>query len=198
MSTAKTYLSDQKIKTLTDYFERVLPTKTRSELIKIKSKYGLELYSTKKENRQRFWNFAIGQMKQKGIYNENKKDVWERTNEFVNENYPNEWKVLNAFDAEPIWNWYYNFVKQNFVERLEWLQLVECSDYQKLFTEKYSKKNVDPQTFKKTNELLKIIEKFYNELPDEFQRNSLKFAFDAYLIDGDEQLFFNKLNYVQR
>jgi hypothetical protein len=209
-----TYLSSERIKTLKSYLTTVLPNKTRTTLLNIKLKTGLELYYDTKSNKQLFWDYIQNEVRnlnnsvsvnfnsemQKGNFN----NAVEIIKSYIDSQYKNEWQTVCELNDNPqyldgtlrtsINEYIKRFCDINKAQSMNIKDIIESQSIDD-YLKQYSRENVDPEILKKTETIKKAVDSFYKDI----QYNSNEYwifnnAVNEYLQNKDEQQLHNLLH----
>lgn len=197
------YLPENRIKELKSMIETELPEKDRKILKKIQQETDGQISLSGQHNQtitkyyEWIWkewvkdpeinNWILGLRQQSG-YNESQ--ITNRNWEYIDKNYKKEYEVIVKYDLRLIDTHLNNFTRNNNVDPLFIITLIECDDVDELLSQKYSKKNVDPVLIKRTEKIKNNIDNFFMGV----DWNIFLFSLIEYQKTKDENQLHNNLN----
>lgn len=199
------YLSEEKLKVLKSYLNEKLPNKVRAGLLQIKLKFGFDLYYDSLDNQRVFWKYCNDELHKSndilaaGFNIELSRGETIKAGNilkiYINQKYSYEWQLMQTFDATGIENWLNGicgFCKENHIDRIDLKELIECPKIDNYLDEKFSKKNVNPESLKRTKIIIEGINALYQNA-DEFYL--LQEAVSNYIFyKKDESILHNMIN----
>jgi hypothetical protein len=209
----KTYLSDEKIKSIKAYLNTVMPKDVRETIKNLYEKHGLELFQKTTDNKEIIWRFVSNEMTKdetcyncwglqennltykellhKGHYHEARQIL----DKYVEKHYKKEWQVVTEkFDPSKIWlNLNLNVKNDNKIEPFSLKEIILSKSLDEYF-ERFEKKNCDPELTKISDNICKYIDSVYSQKRGEDNYNRYQEAVKTYMISGEKYLLHNILN----
>lgn len=175
------YLPQEKIKELREIINRNFPNKSRVIWKRIiqqmgSDNVGLDVYKNVQNYKEWTWEqfrqnepeiFAKvvqnRNLNGRGYFSEIEVEKW--FNDFLEKNYKDEMSVI-WIDLNQIVNWEVRQIIESFgVDPLYLHEILNCQDLDELINQKYSKKYVDAELVKRTEQIKKNIDSFFLGVP---------------------------------
>jgi len=175
------YLPQDKIKELKEIINRNFPNKSRVIWKRIIEQMGSDnVGHDRYKNVERYREYTWEQFRKKepetfekvlyqrnlngfGYTSENQVQEW--FNDFLERNYKDEMSVISN-DLNEILNWEVRQIIESYnVDPLYLHEILECEDLDELLNQKYSKKYVDAELLKRTEQIKKNIDTFFCDVP---------------------------------
>lgn len=201
------YLDDKTLQGLKNYVNSKLTKDVRATLLELKLKTGIDCFDDAKELKNALWRYAENELKQQhdvmtADYNNkiNKGDIYGAGDivlEYINKHYKKEWEIVTKFNVKEIQNHFNgicsvlsnNKIRSVHITVKELIEAININDY---LDERLSKKSVDPELIKMSENILKELKNFNEQLKKSGKNyRQVRYAFDVYFDDKFSDTYLN-------
>lgn len=203
------YLDDKTLQGVKNYVNSKLTKDVRATLLELKLKTGIDCFDDDKELKNALWRYAESELKNKhdamtATYNNclSKGDVYgagDVVAEYIRKHYKKEWEIVTKFNSKEIQNYFNgltgilhnNKINTVYITVKELIEAINIGDY---IDERLGKKSVEPELLKMSENILKEMNKFNEQLMKSGRTyKEVKYAFDVYFDKNFSETYQNNV-----
>ena len=208
-NTNSTYLSTNQINQIAGLIETVFTPNNKSTIKQLEAKFGIKFDGNRQNNLNKFWEYCTDELGKdntkkiqtgqtlKEAVESNKKNgnftytIRDYVEAHIQKHYKKEYVFLSHFNTEEI-NQIISYWSSMSGIRIDlnFEELMNTNNYQKLLSSKYGVENVNKVYMNATNKIIDFID---NLTKDVINKNAVIYAITNYLSSGDKTELHNQL-----